>query len=365
MVIPFLTIYLTVERNFSLSEAGLVTGCFGMGSLVGTIIGGRLTDKYGFYPVMFWSLFIGGSMFFALQQMESFYAICITIFILTTIIDAFRPASMTSVAAYSTTENRTRSVSLVRLAINLGFSIGPAAGGIIALRLGYDWLFWIDGISCILAALFLKFFVEEKDVVKEEQEVVNKESFGTPYQDYHYLFFIGMLSLSAFAFVPFFSAVPVYFRQELLLNEAQIGGLLALNGLLIVLTEMPLIFVLQEKIQHLKLVAIGAVLIGCSYLIFNVFYGWIGVSIFALLAVTFGEILNIPFANTFALSRSNQTNRGKYMALYGNAYSIAHILSPVIGLKIAEVYGFSMLWYLLLLIALVSFVGFWMLGKRI
>lgn len=368
MVIPFLTIYLTMERGYTLTEAGWVMGCFGLGSVVGTMIGGRLTDKLGYYPVLFWSLLLGGGMFFVLQRMENFYPMCITIFFLTTIADAFRPASMTAVAAYSLPENRTRSISLVRLAINLGFSVGPAVGGIIALHFGYDWLFWIDGISCIIAALFFRYYIKEKpmQVTAEEQKVLDTGIVASPFADHTFLFFLLMLFLSAFAFVPFFSAVPVYFRQDLLLNEAEIGGLLAINGLLIALVEMPIVYVLEEKYHHLRLVAVGIALIGLAYVIFNVLGAWLGpvlLALLAILAITIGEILNIPFANTWAMNRSSPANRGRYMGLYGNAYSVAHVLSPMIGLQIAEHYGFEMLWYLLAGICIISLLGMMSLAK--
>ncbi len=367
MVIPFLTLYLTTERQFTLTEAGWVMACFGIGSLLGTMIGGRLTDKIGHYPVILFSLFFGGMVLFVLQQVHSLYAICAVIFVFTTISDSFRPASMASVAVYSTPENRTRSISLVRLAINLGFALGPALGGLIAANIGYDWLFWIDGTTCMAAAVFFGLTIKNQKAEPTEEEIKEvKEANGkSPYQDRSFLFFFVLLFLSASAFVLFFSAVPIYFRQTLLMDEAQIGGLLALNGFIIFAVEMPLVYLLQDKIPHLKLVAIGIGLIGLSYLIFNIFFGWFFAALLALLAITFGEILNIPFANTFALSRSNASNRGKYMALYGNAYSLAHVLSPFIGLRVAEIYGFDALWYLLAFICALSMLGFMFLQKQV
>jgi predicted MFS family arabinose efflux permease len=50
-------------------------------------------------------------------------------------------------------ENRTRSLTLVRLAVNLGFAAGPALGGLIIMNMGYGGLFWVDGSSCIISIL--------------------------------------------------------------------------------------------------------------------------------------------------------------------------------------------------------------------
>src|SRR5205085_5870144 len=87
----------------------------------------------------------------------------IVIFLYAFMADMFRPAHSAAIAAYSTPQNRTRSVSLSRLAINLGFSVGPAIGGVIALYLGYKWLFVIDALSGVAAAAMLYFYLPKHE----------------------------------------------------------------------------------------------------------------------------------------------------------------------------------------------------------
>ncbi len=98
---------------------------YGLGSVVGVYFGGKLIDKIGYYIVMYSSLILTGLAFFILQYLNSFYALCTGIFLLTIVADAFRPAIWVAMADYIKEENRTRSVTLIRLAINLGFSMGP------------------------------------------------------------------------------------------------------------------------------------------------------------------------------------------------------------------------------------------------
>ena len=140
MVIPFLSLYLTQSLGFTLENVGSIMTSFGLGSLVGAWIGGKLTDSLGYYKVMLISLITTGILFIGIQFLTGFWAICIGIFILMAFADAFRPAVYVALNAYSKTENKTRSVSLIRLAINLGFSAGPALGGIIISSLGYSAL---------------------------------------------------------------------------------------------------------------------------------------------------------------------------------------------------------------------------------
>ncbi len=127
MVLPFLTVYLNGALSFSLKETGWIVSCFGLGSILGTYAGGWLTDRFGYYKVQLWSLLLAGGMFFVLMYMNEFYEFCIVIFLTSTIADAFRPASMVAIGVYSKPENRTRSVSLIRFAINLGFCSGTSS----------------------------------------------------------------------------------------------------------------------------------------------------------------------------------------------------------------------------------------------
>lgn len=155
MVIPFLSLYLTTSLDFTLKDVGWIMTCFGLGSIVGSYLGGKLTDEIGSYKVMVFSLFTTGILFIALQFIDSFTGFCIGIFVVMLVADMFKPAMFVALSAYSKPENKTRSVTLIRLAINLGFSAGPAVGGLIITTISYVGLFWVDGITCILATIVL------------------------------------------------------------------------------------------------------------------------------------------------------------------------------------------------------------------
>jgi len=153
MVVPFLTLYLTSdEMGYSISQAGIVFGLFGFGAFTGAYFGGKLTDKIGFYPVQLVTLLMGGLLFFVLGQMKTYPLICLFTYLLSFFNEAFRPANSTAIAFYSKEENRTRSYSLNRLAINIGWALGSSIGGVIA-HINYELLFWVDGFTNIAAAI--------------------------------------------------------------------------------------------------------------------------------------------------------------------------------------------------------------------
>ena len=366
MVIPFMTIYLTQQLGFSFGQAGLVMSCFGAGSILGTYIGGRLSDRFGYYPVMFWSLFLGGGMFLLLMWMHTLVQFCVTIFFLSLIADAFRPANMSSVGAYSRPENLTRSISLIRLAVNLGFTVGPAVGGVLAASLGYNWLFVIDGVTCMSAALFFRSYLKPKPkliVAGEETIEAPADPVRSPYRDKHFLIFVGLMLLTGIAFMQLFTTLPVFLKQEYGLSESLVGGLLALNGLLIAAAEMPLIYSIEGRFQRMALIRLGAILIGLSYLVLNLGH-WVVLLFVSIFAITIGEMTNFPFSNSFAVDRSNASNRGQYMALYSMSFSMAHVIAPTLGMQLAGQFGFFTLWMVMGGLCGLTVVGYWWLEGK-
>lgn len=367
MVLPFLTIYLTTQLGFSLEQAGWAMTCFGVGSLAGSFLGGKLTDKIGYYEVQFWTLFLGGILFMVLQFMKTPLQFYLMVLLMSTVVEAFRPASMTSLAAYSKPENRTRSFSLLRLAVNLGWSAGPAIGGWLAIKYGYFTLFYVDGFTCIAAALVFRAMLSPKKVEKmnkdEETEVIASAK-SSPWQDKRYLFFIFLTILGAVAFMQFLSTLPVFYKQELSLTEAEIGLLMAYNGLLIFILEMPLVYMAEMRFNKLDCIIAGAILYGLSYVILNLGIMLpVMLAFISMTAVTFGEMLNMPFSNSYALNMAPPKQRGQYMGLFTMAFSLSHILAPAVGMQIAAHWGFAALWWFLSVVCAVAVVGMWYLKK--
>ena len=170
MILPFLSRYLNEEMEFTLEDVGIILSFFGIGSLVGHYLGGKLTDKIGFYNVMARSLLTTGFLFIGLQFITSFWGLCLSVFFIMSIADMFRPALFVSLKAYSMPENQTRSLALVRLAINLGFIFGPMIGGLLIVNSGYISLFWIDGLTCIISALLFMMLVKKKELRDKNEE---------------------------------------------------------------------------------------------------------------------------------------------------------------------------------------------------
>ena len=363
MVVPFMTLYLTSPKmGYTVGQAGFVFGLFGLGAFSGAWLGGKLTDRIGFYPVQLLTLIGGGILFIVLGQMKSLPLICLFTFLLSFVNEAFRPANSTAIAFYSKEENRTRSYAVNRLAINLGWAVGSGLGGIIA-HYNYELLFWVDGLTNISAAMVMWLFLKPVNYKPSHKEQSNISVEQSAYKDKTYLLFVLITMMFASCFFQLFTNLPVYFKNNLHLSEPHIGFLMASNGILIALVEMILIYKLEGKRKNTFYITFGVALVGISFLLLNIPAAGAALALIMIMLVTFGEIFSMPFMNTYWISRTQTSNRGQYAALYTMAWSAAQCLGPLGGSQIAQHMGFTFLWWIVGGTALIASLLFWKLHK--
>lgn len=358
MVVPFMTLYLTSPRmGYTVGQAGIVFGLFGLGAFCGAYIGGKLTDKIGYYPVQLITLFGGGILFIVLGQMKTYPLICLFTFLVSFVAEAFRPANSTAIAFYSKKENLTRSYALNRLAINLGWALGSAVGGVLA-KINYELLFWVDGFTNISAAIAMLLFLKPVDRKSHEDNETSVSPARSAFRDKTFLVFIIITALYASCFFQVFTNLPVYFKRHLNLSEPFIGLMMAVNGIIIALVEMILVYKLEGRRSNLLYISIGVAMAGIAFFILNIplFAAFIAFSMIIL--VTFGEILSMPFMNSYWITRTHYTNRGQYAALYTMAWSAAQTLGPMGGAQVAQYLGFNVLWWITGTISLLAAFAF-------
>ena len=361
MVLPFLSKYLKEDLHFSYSQVGWIMVFFGSGSIIGSWLGGKLSDKIGFYKIMIFSLFTTGILLFCIQFITSFVGLCIGMFVLMIIADMFRPAMFVSIGAYAKPENRTRALTLVRLAINLGFAAGPALGGLIIMTIGYNGLFWIDGGTCIIAILFFWIKVKEKKkTAYRDKAHLGEVLTHSVFKDKPFWIFLFSCMVSGILFFQIFTTIPLYHKEQFNLTEFKTGLLLTLNGLIIFFMEMPLVsYVERNNISKVKVVALGCFFMAVS-LFLMLINTWAGILIIMMLFMTFGEMFAFPFSNSVALSRAPKGHEGRYMAIYTMSFSLAHIFSSKIGMEIIDNFGYQMNWFVMGTLGLLGMLaGIW------
>ncbi|MBK6933380.1 MAG: MFS transporter [Saprospirales bacterium] len=170
--------------------------------------------------------------------------------------------------------------------------------------------------------------------------------------------------LNALVFMQFVWTVPVFFKDEYHWDEHTIGLVAALNGLIVFLVEMPLIFQIEGRRTRLQFVRFGIILYAAAYLAFLFPPGGLITALVFITAISFGEMFVMPFSSNFVFGYAEKGSAGSYMAVYTITYSVANIFAPLMGTQIIANWGYQALWCLLGAMAAVSWVGFWIFEKR-
>ena len=358
----FMTLYLTRELNFSIAAAGRMLSIYGFGALLGTYLGGWLSDIIGTKRVQLYSLILSGIGFIILGMLEEPLPIGVLMFLLATASEAFRPANATAISEVCPPLLRPRAFALNRLAINLGVTIGPALGGFLA-RANYHYLFWVDGFTCFFAGLMLWILFRNILLSKFESSQQMESTVVHPWKDKIYVLILILVFLNAIIFTQLFNTWPIYLRDFYGLLEDKIGLLVMVNAFLIVLFEMPVIHKL-EKSEHLRIIAIGSLFLSTGFALLP-----LGATFrFAVLTViiwTIGEIMVFPLLTGFISNRAPERSRGKYLGMYNFSFSLAFVIGPIFGTNIYDFISPVILWLSCGILGILAYFGFRWVGNLV
>lgn len=362
LILPFLTLYCTQQLGWTKIDAGTATMWFGLGSLAGALLGGEMTNRIGYYKTMAFSLFSAGVFFYLLQFVSEFYMFCGFLFVSSLLGDLIRPALWSGITYFTNKDNQTRSVSLLRMAFNAGIAIGPAIAGTLIEKYGYSLIFTIDGLTCLAAGVFLLVFIENRK--DKETEKSKTEDVGlSPYKDVLFMTFMGLNMLMLISFFQILFTVPLFMTEILELTEKEVGFFFTANGLLILFTELPIVYYMENYFAKFKSMIIGALMIGVSTLVFVFPLPSLFMLIFYTFFVSIGEIINFPFISSASMDRATKSNMGKYMGVNTVMFSLALIIAPKFGTVVLEAFGYSVLFVVMFLLCIVSVVGLRMIEK--
>lgn len=360
MVLPFLALYFAKELKVSVSEAGLALVAFGLGSLISAPFVGRLSDRFGPLSIMKLSLFASGFMLFLFSFIDNYNIALIVTFLWSALSEAFRPANLTFISNETAPEQRKTAFALNRIAINLGMSIGPVIGGILAYY-NYHLLFYVDGVTSVMAAGFLMVSPFEKF---HEEEVI-KEAVLAPqkiYKDKRFIYYILALLPVEFVFFQHLGAVPIYFVKELHYTEAIYGILMAINTVIIIFVEVPLNSAMSHWRDSSSL-ALGSLLcaIGFGMMAFsaNIYY-----LVLSIIVWTFGEMIFFPSSASFLSNIAPKDKVGEYMGYYQMNFSFSFMVAPWLGAIVLENYGSTFLWGATFVLASISSIFLYRLKEE-
>lgn len=360
MVLCFLTLYLTSQIHLTEVTASRMLAIYGLGSVAGGYLGGRLSESFGAFRVQTVCMFLAVPLLLLIPLWNSWQAIGLSLLALALFAEAVRPANATAIARVTTAENRSRAFALQRLAANLGFSFGPVIGGLLA-KIDYKLLFVVDALTTLAAACILLYFFRLRRVENPDRPTPAPSSNVSPLKDRQFVGFLVLMFLTFVVFMQFLVTYPLYLRDHYGLVENQIGLIFAVNTSIIVLFEMVLIDYVRRW-PLIQTIGWGSFLacVGFGMLPFGATGGY---AVLAMIVVTIGEMLAFPTTMAYVSERAPTGSEGRYLGWYTVAHSLAWIAAPLLG---ATLYGITreLVWYCGLGVAGVVLVGYWALGVQ-
>jgi predicted MFS family arabinose efflux permease len=365
MARPFLVLYLTRALGYTAAQAALALTIFGVASLLAAPFSGRLSDKIRPLRVMKLSLVLTGLVMLLFPMIRSLPLIYGATFLWAVVSEAFRPASLALIADLVPPIQRKAAFALMRLAINLGMSIGPAAGGYLLL-ISYPIIFWVDGLTTLAAGLLLIVIPWHATgrTKAEPSAPANGDSAiaPSPLHNRRLLYFLLAIMPAVVVFFQLESSMPLFMVRDLHLAEHVYGILFTVNTLLIVMTEVPLNLAMT-KWPHHHVLPLGALLIAAGFGAMSFASGFWSVA-FTVVIWTCGEMILFPGMAAYMADIAPSARRGEYMGLFQMAMSLSFAIGPWLGTAILDRAGASMLWPATFVAGLFSAAMLWRVQAR-
>ncbi|MEO1497809.1 MAG: MFS transporter [Planctomycetota bacterium] len=336
MVVPFLAVYLREERGLDPLAIGWVLAACGVGGVVGSYLGGLLTERCGPVAVIIGSFALSAPAFAAIPFCDDTVSLFAVLTLRQIVADIARPASAAGATLFAGEAHHAQALALNRLANNLGFSIGPVIGGLLA-QIDFFWIFPANAAASVAGAVFAYFALRSHlNAASARTDETTLADIGRgPWRDGPFLLFLALFALGELVFFQMVTTLPLFWSEQLGLSKLAIGGLYAVNTLLVVTCEMPLTSAVK-RYRPLALVAVGAVFSAVGFGLTPLAGSLLGAAL--LVAVfTFGEMLSAPFSAAYAASRSGESRRGAFMGAYAMAVSAATVVSPVVALGLYRI----------------------------
>jgi len=363
-VATFLAMYLTVERGYSATFAGLVGALHGLGAVVSAVVAGVLTDRLGRRPTLLVAQVSTAVTVAVLGFVQDPVAIAAVACLVGMTSNASRPAVQAMIADIVAPEDRVRAFSLNYWAINLGFTFSAMAAGLIA-RNGYLTLFLADAGMTLLCALIV--FARLPESRPEGSGAGRGEDgkgvgLGTVLRDRRFMAVVALQFLLATLFQQGSVALPVAMGADGL-SSTDFGLAIAANGLLVVALQIPVTRFIEHR-APMRLLVISALLTGYGFGL-TAFAGSVGVYALTVCVWTLGEIINSPIQMGLVARLSPVHGRGRYQGMNVLSWSLASLTAPLAGGAVIDRFGADALWAASAVVGTVAAVGYGVLGRRL
>ena len=350
-----------------MTEAGLLLGIFSIMGLVGSMLGGALTDKFGRKSIM-----LLGLVFSALSELSMGLVNNLTVFYLLAIIVGLLsniggPANQAMIADILPEKQRSTGFGIMRVVNNFTWIIGPTIGGFVANR-SYMALFIIDTVfSLVTAALVFKFVAETKpeasSTAQQETILQTLRGYLLVLKDKLYLAFILVSMIMLLVYTQMYSTLSVFMRDDRGIDPQGYGMLLSVSAVLVIVAQ----FWVTRKTKDfppMLMMAFGTFFYAIGFSMFG-FIRPLWLFMAATLIITVGEMIVVPTGQALVARFAPENMRGRYMATYGLAWTLPQAIAPTAAGIIMDHFDPSWVWYLGGIISLVAILGFLLLNRHV
>ncbi len=337
-VVPLLALHLT-HLGFNAEQIGVVLGAYGIGRLGSSLLGGVWTDRHGHRFVIAVSMFSSAAGMLVLGWLTNYHAILAMVLFQGFASDLFRPASSALIAELAPPEHRLTAFALNRLAVNAGFALGPAIGGILA-HLSFHWIF----VGNALADLVYGVLAWRGLPARVQHHATGDDDGGkwtAVLADRRLLLFLAAIFPMTFIFMQGSSSFALY-TAELGFSPRDFGLLLGVNGILIVTCELTLTG-FTRRFAPVNVLMLGYTLLGVGYALTGLAHHFATLAL-TVVVWTCGEMIGAPTQSAVLANMAPPHLRGRYMAASSLMWSLASIVGPSLG---SFLYGWSptFLWF--------------------
>ncbi|MER5529728.1 MFS transporter [Streptomyces sp. NPDC002677] len=368
-VATFMALYLTLDRGYSASYAGLVASLHGLGGVVSALGGGVMADRLGRRPTMLLAQGSTAGAVALLGFVQDPVAIAGVAFLVGMASNASRPAVQAMMADIVRPQDRVRAFSLNYWAINLGFAVSSMGAGFIA-QVSYRAGFLIEaGMTAVCAVLVFAKVPESRPELAAKEGSAKRGgtkggavSLGTVVRDGRYMAVVGLSFLVALVFQQGSVGLPVA-MGEAGFSPADYGMAIAVNGVLIVVLQIPVTRVIEHRDPR-SLLVVSSLLAGYGFGL-TAFAGSVGVFALTVCVWTLAEIVNAPTQTGLVVRLSPVHGRGRYQGMYSLSWSAAALIAPLMSGVVIDRFGAGWLWGVCAVVGTAAAVGYGVLMRRL
>ncbi len=360
---PFSTIHFHNVVGIPLSLVGTGLGSLAAASVVSGLVSGPLSDRYGRKPLMLVSLSGSAATFLAFALVENFAAyLAVSVaagFVGSSMFDAARNAMVADVTQPG---RRSRAYGLVRVGGNVGWALGPMVAGLVAASAGsagiYRMLF--VGASALTALVVPVVVLATQESLPARAEAPVPAAWAarlrTALSDGPFAILLAVGVLLYYVFTQDWQALPIYAKNFVGVADDEIGLFLGANGLIVILLQLPISYVIDHTSRASALLVCAALFASSSATLLLT-ESFVGILLAFAGFFTLAEMILEVAGAAMAAELAPVGLRGTYLALFGACFGAAYGASPVVAGALLEARSPGAIWALQLVAAALAAAG--------